>query len=222
MPRANLATEKERLLATIEAAGVCDRRVLAAIRRVPRERFVAPDQQELAYANVALPIPLYQTISQPEVVALMAQAAQVSASDRVLEVGTGSGYGAAVLAELGGDVVSIEIRPRLAEEASRLLSSLGYEVRVVIADGGLGWAADAPYDVIVVTAAAPRVPPALFRQLNEDGGRLVAPVGTPERQDLVLARRQGGKIRVEVIGHVRFVPLAGAASFASPDPDRRN
>jgi protein-L-isoaspartate(D-aspartate) O-methyltransferase len=153
----------------------------------------------------------------------MVQAASPHPSDHVLEVGTGSGYGAAVLALLAHDVVTVEIRPDLALAASGRLRNIGYDtVQVVIGDGSLGWPALAPYDVIVTTAATPGLPPVLLEQLSPNGGRLVAPVGSLKRQQLILAERHGTDIQSRSFGAVRFVPLIGAGGFHFADPARRN
>jgi protein-L-isoaspartate(D-aspartate) O-methyltransferase len=213
---------KARLLANLQADGLHDRRVIEALERVPRERFVPDELRDRAYDNVALPIGDDQTISQPTVVAHMVQAAAPRPGDRVLEIGTGSGYGAAVLAQLAHDVVTVEIRPDLAMSASRRLAELGCRnVHVIVADGSLGWGALAPYEVIITTAATPGLPPVLLEQLSMNGGRLVAPVGTLKRQELVYARRSGEGIESHALGSVRFVPLVGAAGFHLPD-SRKN
>ena len=214
---------KHQLLADLRAGGVSDERVLTALSKVPRERFLPQELQEHAYDNVALPIGQEQTISQPTVVAHMVQAANPRVTDHVLEIGTGSGYGAAVLGQLARDVVTVEIRPDLALTASRRLADLGCNnVHVVIGDGSLGWPPLAPYDVIVTTAAAPGLPPVLLEQLSPNGGRLVAPVGSLKRQQLVLAERHGADIDSHSFGAVRFVPLVGAGGFHLADPARRN
>jgi protein-L-isoaspartate(D-aspartate) O-methyltransferase len=209
---------KARLLANLQAEGLHDRRVIEALEQVPRERFVPDELKGRAYDNVALPIGDDQTISQPTVVAHMVQAAAPRPTDHVLEIGTGSGYCAAVLAHLAHDVVTIEIRPDLAMSASRRLSELGCRnVHVIVADGSLGWGALAPYEVIITTAATPGLPPVLLEQLSPNGGRLVAPVGSLRRQELVYARRNGEGIESQALGSVRFVPLVGAAGFYFPD-----
>jgi protein-L-isoaspartate(D-aspartate) O-methyltransferase len=208
------ATSRERLLAALRSSGISDERILSAFSEVPREEFVPDDLRPDAYENVALPIGEGQTISQPIVVAAMVQAVHPGPHERVLEIGTGSGYGAAILSRLARDVVTVEIRANLAEGASRRLRDLGYtNICVVVGDGSLGWAELAPYDAIVVTAASPSLPPELIRQLG-DGGRLVAPVGSLSEQELVLVERIDGRVRSRPIGGVQFVPLRGAAGFA--------
>ena len=192
----------------IEGRGVCDPRVLEAMRTVPRHRFVARSLAGDAYKDYPLAIPAGQTISQPYIVALMAEAAAIGPQDRVLEVGTGSGYGAAVLAELAGSVVSVERHRKLADAAARVLAELGYATATVVcADGSQGHPPGAPYDAVVVTAAAPSIPPALIDQLA-DGGRLVIPVGPPSfSQNLTLVTRKGDETSSKRFCPVRFVPL---------------
>ena len=191
----------------IAARGVEDPRVLDAMREVPREAFVPGVSAHEAYEDHPLGIGEGQTISQPYVVALMAEAAQVGAEDRVLEVGAGSGYGAAVLGRLAREVVTLERHRPLAERAGRALREVRADnVTVVHADGSEGWALRSPYDAIVVTAAGRLVPPALVEQLA-DGGRLVMPVGDPDAQELVRLRRQGDSVTRDALGAVRFVPL---------------
>src|SRR5262245_6918002 len=161
------------LLAELRRQGIRDERVLAAIGRVPRERFVPEASRDQAWANVALPIGAGQTISQPYVVALMTEALRIAGQERVLEVGTGSGYQAAILAELAAEVVTVERHPKLAASALTLLRELGYDrIRVAVGDGTTGWPEGAPYDRIIVTAGAPRVPLPLLAELSRDGGRL--------------------------------------------------
>ena len=194
----------------LEARGVRDRGVLQAMGRVPREAFVAPSDQWRAYADQALPIGEGQTISQPYMVAAMTAALAINTAGRVLEIGTGSGYQAAILAELAGEVISIERHAALAETARQRLAALGYaNVTVIVGDGSIGGAPGAPYDGILVAAAAPRVPEALKRQLS-DGGRLVIPVGSPGQQDLVVIRRDpGGQFFESTRDPCVFVPLIG-------------
>ncbi len=198
----------------IAARGITDPRVLAALNAVPRERFLPIELAESAYDDHPLPIAEHQTISQPYIVAFMAQAAEVTDRDRVLEVGTGSGYGAAVLSRLAAEVWTIERHPALSEQAATILHELGIDnVHLESGDGSLGWPDGAPYDAIVVTAGAPRVPPALVEQLA-DSGRLVIPIG-PEslRQELVRVRKNGGTPSQEELGGVRFVPLLGSQGW---------
>ncbi len=193
----------------IEPRGVRDERVLAAMRRVPRERFVPDRVRGSAYEDGALPIGGHQTISQPYVVAWMVDALALPEEAHVLEVGTGSGYGAAVLAEVAGDVVTVERIEELAEMARALLRELRYEnVLVVVGDGSLGHAERAPYDGICVTAAAPVIPSTLLDQLA-DHGRLVMPVGDRNGQDLTVVVRDGDRFSRQSVGGVRFVPLIG-------------
>ncbi|NIR46441.1 MAG: protein-L-isoaspartate(D-aspartate) O-methyltransferase [Gemmatimonadetes bacterium] len=195
----------------LRSRGIEDEKVLDAMRSVPRERFVPEELREFAYQDSALPIEEEQTISQPYIVALMAQAAEIDASDRVLEIGAGSGYAAAVLAEIAEAVVAIERHASLASNAGERLRSLGYEnARVVHADGTLGWPERAPYDAIVVSAGGPDVPEPLLQQLKV-GGRMVIPVGPGRLQELVRIRRTGrDDYEREEIGSVAFVPLVGA------------
>jgi len=194
----------------IEFRGVRDPRVLHALRSVPRERFVPAAQRPWAYADRPLPIGYAQTISQPYVVAAMTEALDPQPGDKVLEIGTGSGYQAALLSLLVSEVHSIEIVPELADEARRRLAEEGYaNVRVVTGDGFLGLPDHAPFDGIIVTAAPPEVPPALVEQLAP-GGRLVIPVGSSVQELRVLERSPEG-IRETSLFPVRFVPMTGEA-----------
>lgn len=205
------------LLAELRRQGIRDERVLAAIAKVPRERFVPEASRHQAWENVALPIGAGQTISQPYVVALMTAALELSGQERVLEVGTGSGYQAAILAELAAEVITIERHASLAAAAQSLLRDLGYaHIRVVVGDGTTGWEEGAPYDRIIVTAGAPRVPLPLLAQVRPDGGRLVVPVGSPDDQTLLVAERQGDRTTEQPLGPVRFVPLIGRAGWDVP------
>ena len=204
------------LLAELRRQGIADERVLAALARVPRERFVPEAVRPDAWANVALPIGAGQTISQPYVVAIMTAALRLRGPERVLEIGTGSGYQTAILAELAAEVVSVERHASLAAGAAALLRDLGYaNVAVHVGDGTTGWAEAAPYDRIIVTAAGPRVPPPLLAQLNPAGGRIVIPVGEPHDQMLVAVERDGEQIHEQPLGPVRFVPLIGRAGWAA-------
>ena len=190
--------------------GVRDERVLAAMARVPRERFVREEDLDVAYGDHALAIAEGQTISQPYVVARMTELLDVGPEHHVLEVGTGSGYQAAVLGEIARDVVSVERHAALAERARDVLAGLGYEnVRVIAADASAGYPPEAPYDRILVTAASPGISPELVRQLAP-GGRIVAPVGDEEMQHLVVRYPDGHETRH---GAVKFVPLRGRAGF---------
>jgi len=195
----------------IEARGVRDARVLTAMRKVPRHRFVPRSQRTYAYQDRPLPIDGRQTISQPYIVALMSELAQVKPGDRVLEVGTGSGYQAAVLAEMGVKVFSIEIIEPLAEQAKATLSELGYGKKVEVrhGDGYAGWPEHAPFDAIVVTAAPPKIPEPLKQQLKV-GGHLVIPVGKHFQSLLRVTRTKKG-FREESVIPVRFVPMTGKA-----------
>ena len=193
----------------IAARGVRDPRVLAAMAAVPRHLFVPERLRDEAYADHPLPIGHDVTISQPYIVALMTELAQVDPGDRALDVGTGSGYQAAVLAALGARVSSVEIIEPLATKARERLAKLGYDVEVRHGDGWAGWPERAPFDVIIVAAAPREVPPALVEQLAE-GGRLVIPVGGAEQELQVLTRR-GGSISRRTEIPVRFVPMTGKA-----------
>ena len=199
----------------IEARGVRDARVLQAMRELPRERFVRPGWEAEAYDDNPLPIAAGQTISQPYIVAFMSEALQLRGGERVLEIGTGSGYAAAVLARLAKEVHTVERHAVLAEGAAAVLTALGADnVQVHTADGTLGWPAAAPYDAIVVTAAGPEVPAALLAQLAV-GGRLVMPVGEREGAQwlLRLTRVNEHETRREELMGVRFVPLTGAQGW---------
>jgi protein-L-isoaspartate(D-aspartate) O-methyltransferase len=195
----------------LESRGIADAATLAAMRNVPRHRFVPAARERQAYADSPLPIGYGQTISQPYIVAYMTELLQLEAGMRALEIGTGSGYQAAVLAEILDEVFTIEIVPELASWGQENLRRSGYErVRVKQADGYYGWEEFAPFDAIVVTAAADHIPPPLIEQLR-DGGRMVIPVGSPFRtQMLMLVSRDGDDIRTESLLPVRFVPLTRA------------
>jgi protein-L-isoaspartate(D-aspartate) O-methyltransferase len=199
------------LLAEINRAGVRNRRVLSAIAAVPREEFVRESSIHHAWENRALPIEEGQSISQPLIVGLMSQALELIGDERVLEIGTGSGYQAAILAELAREVVSIERFPDLADIARQRLERLGYQqVQVVVGDGTLGWPEGAPYDGIIVTAAAPHLPRPLEEQLSQKpGSRIVIPIGRADEQQLIVYERTVDGLREIDLGPVRFVPLIG-------------
>ncbi len=192
----------------IVARGVKDERVLEAMRTIPRHRFVPPEYRSSAYDDAPAPIGFGQTISQPYIVAYMTEILRLKPGDRVLEIGTGSGYQAAVLAEIVREVYTIEIVPELAERARSLLRDLGYEsVQVRTGDGYLGWPEHAPYDAVIVTAAPDTIPSALIEQLA-DGGRMVVPVGEAGSvQELTLLTRTAQGVRRVYLMLVRFVPL---------------
>lgn len=194
----------------IQGRGVKDPKVLEAMGKIPRHLFVDESFKEKAYADHPLPIGEGQTISQPYVVALMTEALRLRPEDRVLEIGTGSGYQAAVLADIVKEVYTIEIRKPLAELASKRLWELGYKnIQVRCADGYFGWEEVAPFDAVMVTAASNHIPPALLKQLKE-GGRLIIPVGsTTFHQTLTLVTKEKGDLQVEQLGGVIFVPLIG-------------
>jgi protein-L-isoaspartate(D-aspartate) O-methyltransferase len=197
----------------LRARGIFDERVLSAMSKVPREEFVPPELREHAYEDRPLTIGCSQTISQPYIVSSMLQAAELRPEDRVLELGTGSGYQAALVAEIVVEVVSIERHAELAEVARERLLRLGYRnVEIVIGDGTLGYAPRAPYDVILVSAAAPYIPQPLVQQLAI-GGRMVLPVGSRDLQELMLVRRDADAIRQVRLDGCAFVPLIGEAGF---------
>jgi len=192
----------------IEARGIRDPLTLAALRAVARHEFVPARLVDQAYEDRPLPIGHGQTISQPYIVAFMTEALELQAGQRVLEVGTGSGYQAAVLAACGVEVFSIEIVEPLAREASERLARLGYtNVSVRAGDGYAGWPEQAPFDAIIITAAAPRIPEPLKRQLR-DGGRMIVPVGD-EFQELIVVTRRGDVFEQRSVLPVRFVPMTG-------------
>ena len=198
----------------LQARGIHDAAVLAAMRAVPREKFVPQDLHKHAYDDGALPIGHGQTISQPYIVARMTQALAVKEGDRVLDVGTGSGYQAAILAALGAEVVSVELEEELAQAARHRLMSLGYDVKVVTGDGSRGLPTEAPFAAIVVAAAAPDVPVPLVEQLKPDG-RLVLPIGSRLEQVITLVRPTADGFTREPIEPAVFVPLLGEHGFGS-------
>jgi protein-L-isoaspartate(D-aspartate) O-methyltransferase len=195
----------------VRARGISDARVLDAMLRVPRDKFVSEPYRAQAYEDHPLPIGDGQTISQPYIVALMLESLQLTAADKVLEVGTGSGYATALLAELVAEVFSIERHPALAERAREVIATLGHtNVRLFTGDGTLGLPADAPFDAILVSAATPHPPRALIAQLRENG-RMIIPVGTDASQQLQFIRMINGLPVISPRELVRFVPLVGDA-----------
>lgn len=194
----------------IRARGINDKKVLEAMGKIPRHLFVDTNLRDRAYADHPLPIGEGQTISQPYVVALMTDALKLKPADRALEIGTGSGYQAAVLAEIVKEVFTIEIRKSLADKADTRLKDLGYgNIKVKYADGYFGWEEFGPFDAIIITASANHIPPPLIKQLKE-GGRLIIPLGsTVYYQTLTLATKKKGEITLEQMGPVAFVPMTG-------------
>lgn len=204
-----LETQKRQLLESLYKAGIRDTRVLDAIASIPRERFVDEACYEWAYADRALPIDMGQTISQPLMVAIMTQALQLTGQERVLEIGTGSGYQTAILSQLASYVYSVERYQRLAcQAAGHLIDSGLYNISIYVGDGSLGWPDHAPYDRILVTAAAPSLPSQLVAQLKI-GGLLVIPVGSHERQELRVVQRVPWGTQSYSLGSCVFVPLVG-------------
>jgi protein-L-isoaspartate(D-aspartate) O-methyltransferase len=193
----------------LRARGIRDERVLTAMGKVPREEFISGEDADNAYGDYPLPIGAGQTISQPYIVASMVEALELRPQDRVLEVGTGTGYQAAILGELASEVWTMERHAELADKAREILQRLRYaNVHVVIGDGSLGLAKQAPFDKILVAAAAPRVPETLVVQLADDG-RLVVPVGSREEQQVLVVRKVGDQTKVTPREACRFVPLVG-------------
>ncbi len=198
----------------LAARGVRDRRVLAAMTAVPRHIFVPLRERAAAYEDRPLALAHGQTISQPFMVATMTEALALRPDDRVLEIGTGSGYQTGVLAELAGEVYTVERDPELALEARELLEELGYgNVRYLVGDGTLGWPSQAPFDAILVTAGAPALPRDLQAQLR-DGGRLVIPIGSRNEQELYRVTRRGRDYPMEWLTTCRFVPLVGEEGWS--------
>lgn len=221
LPHAGLAGENsqwerkraEMVRDQLEARGIADEQVLETMRRIPRHEFVPENVRRLAYTDGPLPIGYGQTISQPYIVALMTETLRLKPSDRVLEIGTGSGYQAAVLSPLAKEVYSIEIIEPLAKHAAGTLDRLGFEnVQVRAGDGFKGWREEAPFDAIIVTCAPEDVPPALEDQLRE-GGRMIIPVGPAGAvQELVLLEKRDGDLKRKDLLPVRFVPMTGGGS----------
>ncbi len=213
------AARSEMVAHQIRSRGIVSARVLDSMAAVPRHEFVPVAAQAAAYSDEALPIGGGQTISQPFMVAAMSDALQLSGSERVLEIGGGSGYQAAVLSLLAKDVIVVELRSSLAGACRERLARLGYaNVGVEVGDGSLGWPAGAPYDAILVSAAAPAIPPPLIAQLAE-GGRLVIPVGDSERQSMLRIVKRVGGLEKESLLTCRFVPLLGRHGWPDSVPN---
>ena len=203
------ARRSEMVEQQIRRRGIRDPRVLAAMLAVPRHSFVSPDSIEEAYNDRPVPIGEDQTISQPYVVASMTEALELAGSERVLEIGTGSGYQTAILSALAAEVHTVENIASLAQDARQRLARLGYRnVHFHVGDGTLGWPEAAPYDAILVTAASPQIPAPLAEQLAE-GGRMVVPLGSAETQQMARIRRHGGELITSLLYPCRFVPLIG-------------
>lgn len=202
----------------LKRRGITDSRVLAAMAKIPRHLFVPKHLGEQAYGDYPLPIGEDQTISQPYIVALMTQALELKDTDKVLELGAGSGYQAALLGELADQVYTIERLPSLAQAAEQALTALGYtNVQVRVADGTLGWSEEAPFDAMLVTAGSPQIPPPLVEQLAM-GGRLVIPVGDSYSQTLTRVRRTPDGLKHEYLGGCRFVKLIGKHGWEAKFP----
>src|SRR6266498_5872537 len=211
-PGLDFAAQRQRMVQQqLTTRGISDARVLGAMAKVPREEFVAPESRVASYEDGPLPIGYGQTISQPYIVAFMTEQLRPKPSDRVLEIGTGSGYQAAILAELVSEVYSIEITEALAKDAEATLRRLGYKnVHAKVGDGYRGWPEHAPFDAITVTCAPDHVPQPLIDQLKE-GGRMIIPVGGFGNQELYLLEKKSGQLQRRAVLPVRFVPMAGEA-----------
>jgi protein-L-isoaspartate(D-aspartate) O-methyltransferase len=211
-PASDFAAQRQQMVQQqLMTRGINDQRVLAAMAKVPREEFVPPDSRAASYEDGPLPIGYAQTISQPYVVAFMTEQLRLKPSDRVLEVGTGSGYQVAILAELVSEIYSIEIVEPLAKNAEATLQRLGYKnVHLKISDGYKGWPETAPFDAIIVTCAPDKVPQPLVDQLKDDG-RMVIPVGDRFAQQLYLLEKKNGQLKQSATLPVRFVPMTGGA-----------
>ncbi len=208
----NFAAERDAMIERqIEARGIHEPTILEAFRSVPREEFLSKEYADLAYGDHPLPIEAGQTISQPYIVALMIQAAEMKAGDNVLEVGAGSGYAAAIMSRIAGRVTAVERQPDLVKVAQERMQRLGFDnVRIVQGDGTRGWEPETPYDAILAAASGSHIPPAWIEQLA-DGGRIVMPVGEPTfiQKLIKVTKGPGGKLITEDLGGVRFVPLIG-------------
>ncbi|WP_126628224.1 protein-L-isoaspartate(D-aspartate) O-methyltransferase [Dictyobacter alpinus] len=212
----DFSLQRQQLITQLQQTGIHDERVLQVLATIPRELFVDQSFHEMAYANQALPLLLGQTISQPQMVAIMTQALQLSGQERVLEIGTGSGYQTAILSRLSRFVYSIERHAELAEQAMQRLARLDIEnVSVLVGDGSIGWEEHAPFERILVTAAAPHIPNQLIEQLAP-GGLLVVPVGDQSQQELqVIERLEQGRTHINSLGRCVFVPLIGEEGWRS-------
>lgn len=211
-----MATERQHLVDELREKGIRDERVLDAINHVPRERFLDLVLSHRAYEDNALPIAEGQTISQPYTVAYQSEKLQLGRGEKVLEIGTGCGYQTAVLVEMGCRVYTIERHPKLLEIARRNLDMLGYSDRVVsrAGDGTRGWPDFAPFDAIIVTAGAPDVPESLTKQMQNDGGRMIIPIGPLEVQTMYLIKKDKGELSGEELKDFAFVPLIGKEGWA--------
>jgi protein-L-isoaspartate(D-aspartate) O-methyltransferase len=210
-----VAQRRSMVESQLRARGIRDQRVLAAMFHVPRHEFVSAEYRDQVYEDHPIPIGEGQTLSQPYIVAIMLEALVLHPSDTVLEVGTGSGYQTALLAELTRQVYSVERHASLARTAQAILARLGYtKVEVLVGDGSHGLPERAPFDAIVVSAAAPQIPPPLFEQLCKDG-RMVIPVGPAHAQQLQLVRKQAGQPVIASLEGCRFVPLIGSEGYSS-------
>jgi len=209
----SLPQRLEMVWSQLRLRGIHDERLLEAMARVPRDEFVAEEYKEQAYGDYPIPIGEGQTISQPYIVALTVEALRLTAGSKVLEVGTGSGYQTAILADLSAHVYSLERLPGLKLEAEKVLNRLNYKnITLVVGDGSEGWPEHAPYDAIAVSAAAPEIPPPLAAKLAESG-RMVIPVGPPEAEKLKLVCRQNNRLQIRDLEGCRFVPLIGAQAY---------
>lgn len=217
-----VSQRKQMVEKQIKDRGIEDKNVLKAMRFIPRHEFIPETYRKMAYGDHPVPIGYDQTISQPYIVAIMTELLNLKPNNRVLEIGTGSGYQAAVLSKIVGEVYSIEIVPELAKRAEKTLKRLDYKnVKVKAGDGFLGWPEHAPFDAIIVTCAPPEIPPPLLEQLNE-GGRLVIPIGEQwSPQKLIRATKKDGKIKRKLITWVRFVPMTGGGIKALSSSSER-